>query len=214
MAETLVLKASRREGTGTRVSRKLREQGQVPAIIYGHKAEPMAVMLNYHDLELEIKHHHRLLDVELEGKQEKLLVKEVQYDYLGDKILHVDLTRVDLDERVTVEVSIELRGAPAGAADGGVLEQVAAEIEVECPVTNIPENIRVHVNDMKVGDTLTAAEVALPEGVTLASDPELVIATVRVMAEEPEAVEGEEGEGVEPEIIAREKKEDDEEASA
>jgi len=217
MAETMILKASRREGLGSRVSRKLREQGQVPAIVYGHKTEPVAVALDYHLLELEIKHHHRLLDVDMEGRPEKLLIKEVQYNYLGDKILHVDLTRVDLDERVTVEVSIELRGAPVGVAEGGVLEQVAAEIEVECAVTNIPENIRVQVNDLKVGDTLTAGNVALPEGVTLASDPDMVIATVRVMAEEPEAVAAPvESETTEPEIIAREKKEEaeGEEASA
>ncbi|MBN2212528.1 MAG: 50S ribosomal protein L25 [Sedimentisphaerales bacterium] len=210
MAETLVLKAFRRDGRGTRVSRKLREQGQVPAIVYGHQTEPLAVALNYHDLELEIKHHHRLLDVEMDGKPEKLLVKEVQYNYLGDKILHVDLTRVNLDERVKVDVSIELRGVPVGVAAGGVLEQVTAEIEVECAVTAIPENIRVQVNEMKVGDTLTAANLVLPEGVVLACDPTMVIATVRVMAEEPEAVVATEGEETEPEVIIRPKKEEDE----
>ncbi len=216
MAETMILKASRRDGRGTRVSRKLREQGQVPAIVYGHKTEPEAVALNYHDLEMEIKHRHRLLDVEMDGKQEKLLIKEVQYDYLGDKILHVDLTRVNLDERVKVDVSIELRGTPVGATSGGVLEQVTAVIEVECAVTHIPESIRVPVNEMNVGDTLTAGKVVLPEGVTLVSDPDLVIAAVRVMAEEPEAVAAPaESETAEPEVIVRPKKEDEtEEPSA
>jgi large subunit ribosomal protein L25 len=209
MVETLVLKANKRDASGTRVSRKAREAGLVPAVVYGHGAEPLAITLNYHDLSLELQHHHRLLQVDLNGKKEQFLVKEIQYDHLGDKVIHLDLTRVDLDERVTVTVTLEFKGIPAGAADGGVLDQMRADIELECLVTNIPENVRVMVSGMNVGDMLLAKDVTLPSGITLVTDAETPIAAVRVMAEEvEEEVEGE-ASGDEPEVItAREKTED------
>ena len=106
MVETLVLKADKRKTSGTRVSRKARAAGLIPAIVYGHGAEPLAITLNYHDLALELQHHHRLLQVDVEGKKEQFLVKEIQYDHLGDKVIHLDLARVDLDERVTMTVAL------------------------------------------------------------------------------------------------------------
>ncbi len=212
--EAMVLQAERRTTLGTRASQVVRQTGRVPAVIYGHKQDPEAVTLDYHDLALELQHHHRLVQVSLDGKQSQYLVKEVQYDHLGDKVVHVDQTRVDLDERVTVEVEVELKGTPAGASDGGVLEQMAAAIELECVVTAIPESIRVLVNEMKVGDLLVAGDITLPAGARLVSDPEMPVAAVRTIAEEPEAEEAVEGEeGTEPEIIAREKAEGEEEES-
>ena len=216
--ESLTLKANRRERVGTRVARKERIAGQIPAIIYGHKEDPVAISLNYHDLSMELQHHHRLVEVELDGEKIKYLVKDVQYDHLGDRMVHVDLTRVNLDERVKVSVEIELRGTPAGAADGGVIDHMESTIELECVVTNIPENIRVSVVQLQVGDLLTAKDLELPDGATLVTDPETAIVALRVLAEEPEAeeVEGEEVEdSAEPEVItAREKTDEDESGEA
>lgn len=210
MVENLVLKAEKRDHSGTRVARKLRQAGQVPAIVYGHGAQPLAISLDYHDLVLELQHHHRLLDVDLDGDKQKFLVKEIQYDHLGDKVIHADLTRVNLDERVTVTVTVELKGTPAGAAEGGMLDQMEAEIELECVVTNIPESIRASVNAMQIGDLLLAKDIELPAGVTLITDPETPVAAVRVIAEEAEEEVEEAVEG-EPEVItAREKTEDEE----
>ena len=215
MVEALVLKAEKRASHGTRASRKERKAGNVPAIVYGHKAEPISVTLNYHDFALEMQHHHRLLDVELEGKQEKLLIKEVQYDHLGDKIIHVDLTRVDLTERVQMTVRLEFRGTPAGLAEGGVLHQMSADIELECLVTNIPESIRVNIAEMQPGDMLLAKNIELPEGTSLATAPETPVVAVRLAVEAPEEEEEEGTSGeAEPEIItAREKPEDEESKS-
>ena len=213
MIEALILKAEKREHTGTSEARKLRKEGKVPGIVYGHNIEPVAVALNYHDLALEIQHHHRLLEVELEGQREKLLIKEVQRDHLGERIQHVDLARVSMDERVQVTVSVELRGTPVGAADGGVLEQLMGAVELECLVTSIPENIRMTVLEMQVGDTLTAKDLELPEGTKLITDPDSPVASVRVMAEEvEEAVPTEEGE-VEPEVISVHEKAEEQEKS-
>ena len=214
MVEALVLKAERRERSGTSASRMLRKAGLVPAIIYGHKTEPIAVQLSYHDVALEVQHHHRLLEVEVDGKQEKLLAKEVQYDHLGEKIIHLDLARVRLDERVEVNVAVELRGHAAGAAEGGVLDQMLADVTLECPVVAIPESIRVSVVDLNIGDTLMAGDLELPEGSKLVTPADTAVATVRVLAEEPEEeVEAEAEEG-EPEVISERPKEEEPEEQA
>jgi large subunit ribosomal protein L25 len=210
MVETLVLKAEKRKNSGTRSSRKARASGLVPAIVYGHGAEPLSITLNYHDLSLELHHHHRLLQVDVEGQHEQLLVKDVQYDHLGDTIIHLDLTRVDLDERVAVAVTLEFKGTPVGASEGGILDQMLGSIELECLVTAIPESIRVMVTDLNIGDMLLAKNVELPSGATLVTDPESAVATVRMMAEEvEEEVEVEAG-GDEPEVITAREKTDEE----
>jgi len=209
MVEALVLKVSKRESLGTRAARKARSEGMVPVVIYGHKETPLAAVVSYHDLALELQHHHRLLEVDLDGRREKLLTKDVQYDYLGDKIIHADLMRVSMDERVEVTVALELKGTPAGIAEGGVLEHMLADIALECPVTAIPENIRVQVNDLKIGDTLTAGDIELPPGTKLVTDAEAPVAAVRVMAEEPEAEEEVEEAAAEPEVIGESAKEEE-----
>ncbi len=208
MEQALVLKAKKREQVGSRMSRKIRSQGLLPAIIYGHKQEPVSIQLDYHDFALELQHHHRLLDIELDGKQEKLLVKDVQYDYMGDKYVHVDLARVNLDERVQVTVSVELKGIPVGVTEGGILEQAMVDVELECLVTSIPESIRVKVGELKLGQHLLAKDLELPAGTKLVTDPDALVAIVRAKGEEVEEVTPEVAEGVEPEVItAREPKE-------
>jgi len=211
MVEAVVLKAERRQQSGTRSARKLREAGKVPAIIYGHQQEPAAVQMNYHDLALELHHHHKLLEVVLDGKKVQTLVKDVQYDHLGDKVIHVDLTRVSLDERVQVMVPIALRGTPAGASEGGVLEKMISEIELECQVTSIPEEIRVPVNHLQVEETITAGELELPEGARLITEADLPVVTVTVMAEEEEAEEAVAEAEDEPEVISKKPSEEESE---
>lgn len=215
MAEALVLKAVKRQDIGTRYARKERKQGQVPAIIYGHKKEPIPVLLSYHDLTLELQHHHRLVEVELEGQREKYLVKAVQFDYLGDTIIHVDLTRVSLDERVRITVAVELKGIPAGISEGGILEHIITDVELECLVTSIPEVIKASVAHLNVNDTLLASELELPDGATLVTKPDARVAVVRESAKMASLAEEvlieEEGGSAEPEVIAREKAEGAEE---
>jgi len=216
MAETLVLKAETRTEKGTRFARRQRKAGRVPTIIYGHKIDPVSVSLDYHDLMLELHHRHRLLDVELEGKREKFLVKEVQYDHFGDTVVHLDLVRVSLDERVEVTVEVELKGVPAGIAEGGILEQLLADIQLECPVISIPDKVRVRVNHLKLNESISAGDIELPEGAKLITDATTTIAIVRLPSEAPEeeaaaaVVEGEAG-AAEPEVIGRVKPEEEEE---
>ena len=196
-----VLKAKRRDQVGTRAARRLREKGDIPAILYGHGEEVVALTLQEHDVEMAVQHGERMLEVDLEGESHNALIKEIQYDTFEHEILHVDLTRVNLDERVEVTVPITLRGTPAGAEEGGVLRQNAVEVEVECVVTAIPEEIRVNVNELKIGDSIQIGDLELPEGARLLSDPDMPVCSVSVIAEEEEeAVEGE-AEGAEPEVI-------------
>lgn len=207
-----VLKVTKREELGTRQVRRLRQQGFIPAVIYGHGEGAVSVTLNEHDVELAIQHGERLLELEFEGKKQNVLIKEVQWETYGQEIIHVDLARVDLDERVEVTVKIVLKGAPAGASEGGVLQQIASEVRIEVAVRSIPEEILVVVNEMNVGDKLTMGDLPLPEGATLIGDAAAPVASVNVIAEEVEAEvaeEAEEGAAAEPEIIGEKEEESD-----
>lgn len=197
-----VIKADARDEFGTRNAKRLREQGKIPAIIYGHGEPAQAVTLSEREIELAVLHGERLLEVDLGNAKQNVLIKELQYDTFGQEILHVDLTRVSLDERVEVTVPIVLRGTPAGAAEEGVLQQLAPEVRVECVVTAIPDEIRVAVGELQIGDAIHMSELELPDGATLLEEPETLVCNVVLIAEEVVVEEGEEepGEG-EPEVI-------------
>jgi large subunit ribosomal protein L25 len=215
--EELILKAQTRQERGKKHSAKMRKDGKIPAIIYGHKQEPQAIALDEHDFTETIHHGKRLLDVEIDGKAEKLLIKDVQYDYLGRRIIHTDLIRVDLSEKVKVMVPLAFKGVPAGAAEGGVLEEHLAQLEVECTVTEIPEVIDVSVKAMKIDESIYARDIVLPPGVKLAAGPEvLVIACHIPLVIEPVAAEGvAAAEPTSPEVLTERKpKEGEEEAGA
>lgn len=212
MLEIGTIKATARQGLGKRPTRQLREEGSIPAIIYGRGEAPVAIALSEHDVEVALDHGARTLTIDLDGGEQQLLIKEIQYDHLENLPIHLDLLRYDAKERVTVTVGIELRGEPKGVADGGILEHVQGEIEVECLVTDIPDTLHPFVNSLAIGDTLFAKDLELPPGVTLVSSGDDRIATVRepvAEVEEEEPAEGE-GEPAQPEVIGRGKKEEEE----
>lgn len=204
MATTL--KATKRTQMGTRASRRFRKQNQVPAIVYGHAVAPLAVALDLREVAKAVHHGDRLLELDLGDQKENVLVKEVQYDPFQQDIIHLDLARVNLDERVTVTVPILLRGTPAGAADGGVIMPNISQVEIECLVTAIPDDVRASVTEMKLGDTLHMKDLPLPEGAKLVSNPELIVASCTKIAEEVVAAPAEGAEaaaptGTQPEVI-------------
>ena len=128
MSDTVTLKAQVRQQPGSRVAARLRQQGLLPAIIYGHKKEPVSVALPSHVFVEALHHGHRIFEVDIEGSKDTLLIKDLQYDHLGKNVIHVDLMRVNLSERVKVQVDIELRGTAKGQHDGGVIEDVLSRI--------------------------------------------------------------------------------------
>lgn len=210
-----VLKATRRTECGKRAARLLRKQGLIPAVIYGHGQPTESVTLNEHEVDLAIHHGERILEIKLGRKKENVLIKEVQWDTFGHEPLHLDLARVDLDERVQVTVPIILRGTPAGAADGGVLQQSATEVDIEVAVRDMPEDIRISVADLAVGEVLLMSNLELPGGATLVSDAEARICALVLVAEEavPEAEAPEEEGAAQPEVIGGKPSEDAEGAA-
>lgn len=219
MSETVALKANVREQLGTRNSLRLRQEGKLPAVVYGHKKEPLAITLNAHDFVESLHHGNRIFDVDIDGDKDTLLVKDLQYDHLGRTVIHADLMRVNLSERVTVVVMLELRGTAAGTHMGGIIEEVMNSIEVECAVRDIPDSLPVNIKDLDVGQTLHAGQIELPEGFTLITDSDAAVVSchepkVAVVVEEEEGVEGAEvaEEGAEPEVITEKKEEESSES--
>ena len=213
--EIQTLKVDQRTPAGSRAAARLRRAGKLPAIIYGHKLEPVGLTLDRHAVEMQLAHGAHLINLEMEGRKQPCLIKDVQYDHLGSTPIHVDLTRVELDERVKVRVPIEVRGHAKGVAEGGVLFLDVAEVEVECKVAEIPDKIRVDVGDLELDQVLHVKDLELPAGMVAITDSESVVAMVKMpavkAAEVAEATDGTPAaaEG-EPEVIAKGKAEEDE----
>ena len=215
-SQSAQVSAQPREALGSRANRRLRQTGFVPGVIYGHKEAVVPITVPKKELVGHLSRGAHVFDLTLDGKNEKVLVKEVQYDHLGSEVIHVDFARVSLDEKVEVTVPLELRGTPKGEADGGVLQQIINELQVECLVTEIPDAIRHNVADMAIDDVVHIRDLKLPPGVKVLQDEDQIVAAVREIQEEapaevteaataePEVIgrkpaEGEEGEAAEPE---------------
>jgi large subunit ribosomal protein L25 len=207
------LTAKPRSELGTRANRRLREAGLLPGVIYGHKEAVIPVSLVRKEVVEYLNRGARLFDLSLDGKSERVLIKEVQFDHLGIEVIHVDFARVSLDEKVKVSVPVELKGTPKGEADGGVLQQIIAALDVECLVTEIPDAIRHNVAEMALNDVLHIRDLKLPTGVRALQDGELIVATVKEILEVVEPVVEEEG-AAEPEVIGRKPAEGEEAAAA
>ena len=211
MAEVLVLKAQIRDGSGSKNSTALRKKGMIPAVVYGHKEKPVSIAVSQRDFLASLLRGSRLFDVETAGKQEKLLIKDVQYDHLGKDVIHADFMRVDLTEKIKISVPIELKGTAKGAADGGIVDQHLAQLEVECMVTSIPDAIVISIKELGVGDSIHAADIKLPAGVTLATDPAAIVLACHVVVEAKTTEEADLEAPVTPEVIGKVKKEEGEE---
>ena len=200
-SETAQLTAKVRGELGSRKNKRLRDAGFIPGVIYGHKEDVVPVTLPKVELVRYLNHGAHLFALAMDGKNENVLVKDVQYDHLGIEVLHVDFARVDLHERVTVTVPLVLKGEPKGEAEGGVLQQIVADLEIECLVTQIPTDIRYNVSEMGLNSVLHIKELQLPPGVRALQDEDLIVATVREIAEEApaEVAEG----AAEPEVIGK-----------
>jgi len=175
MSEVMSLHVETREQLGSKTASRLRQQGKTPAVIYGHKQASVSIAVNTHDFALGLHRGHRIFSVDLpEGKQ-TLLLKALQYDHLGKTVIHADMVRVDLTERVTVKVPLSLRGTAKGSSHGGVLEELLDHLEIECPVIEIPVSIPVIIKDLEVGDSIAAGQVVLPANCVLKTDPKALV---------------------------------------
>jgi len=198
-----------REQLGSRANKRLRDSGKLPGVIYGHKEAVVPVSLPKKEVVNHIHHGAHVFELQLSGKAETCLVKEVQYDHLGLEVIHVDFARVSLNEKVEVTVPLELKGTPKGEDDGGVLQQIVSDLEIECLVTDIPDKIVHNVTEMKLDDVLHLKDIKLPSGVKALQDEDLIVATCAEIKEE-EPTEAVEGESAEPEVIGKKKEEGEE----
>ena len=193
------LKVERRATSGKRASRQLRYQGIVPVVLYGHGEETLSLTVAADQLRAALRHGARVVD--LQGAvNEKAFIREMQWDPFGAHILHVDFTRVSLDERLQVEVPVTLRGESPGVKDGGHIEILQHSVEIECLAISIPEKVELKVSDLKLDESLHASNIELPAGVTMVTDPDTVIVHCALPVKEDD---GEGGETAEPEIIGR-----------
>jgi large subunit ribosomal protein L25 len=206
MAEAAVLTITKREGRGTKAAVRLRKQGRIPAVVYGHGEGTVSVSLDHDELTAAIRHGARVVDLKGDGAAvQKAQVMEVQWDHLGHEILHADFRRVSADERITVTVPIELRGTAPGVSGGGVLDQPLHTLEIECPAVSVPDSIRVTIAELQIGAAIHVRELTLPPDVKALTDPDAVVVhvtTPRVEAEAPAAAPAAEG-AAEPEIVGR-----------
>jgi large subunit ribosomal protein L25 len=212
MADAIELVTQKRESHGSRAARRLRKEGLVPAVVYGHKEATVSVSLPAAELEKAIRHGVRVLDLKTDGKLQKALIREVQWDHLGKDLLHVDFARVAADERVVLTVPLEIRGTAPGIAAGGVLDQPIHTLSVECLAIAVPESIRVNVSELQLDGTIHVRDLVLPEGVKAMADPDAVVVHVAQKQVEPEVAPAPAAapESAEPEVIGRQRAEEEE----
>ena len=210
--DTTKLTVEPREPGSSRTARRLRAEGRVPGVVYGGEGDVVAFQVDARELRNALAHGGAVIDLQLGGdKPQPVVVKEEQRDPVSGRMLHVDFLRVRLDRVIQATTVVELDGgedAP-GVKEGGVLEQVTREINIEALPTAIPDAVHLDVSGMDINDTLTLAALTAPEGVTLLDDPdETVLATLTPprVEEEPEIEEetllvGEDGEPIEGEEV-------------
>jgi large subunit ribosomal protein L25 len=196
-SEDTSLKVAPREVAGSRATRRLRRSGQIPGVIYGGGEDPVAFQVAERTLRHALQDAGAVLQLEVEGGSTgPVVVKEHVRHPVNGATMHVDLLRVRMDVAITSTTVLELTGAEdaPGVTEGGVLEHVTRELNIEALPGNLPESIALDVSGMQVGDTITLEQVTAPTGVTLLDDPETVVATLtppRLQAEPTDEIEAE-----------------------
>jgi large subunit ribosomal protein L25 len=183
------LAAAVRTETGKGASRRARRNGKVPAVLYGHGADPQHLELDGHDFSAVLRHSgtNAVLTLDIDGKEQLALTKALEIHPIRRNIQHADLLVVRRGEKVTVEVNVVVEGE---AASGSLVTQDANTIEIEADVQSIPDHLTVSIEGAEIGTQFTAAQITLPSGVTLVSDPDTLVVNV-VAAPTAEEMEGE-----------------------
>ena len=196
-AQRTLLTLGPREERGSRASRRLRREGLVPGVIYGAGADCISFKVDARLLRAVLAEGHALFDVEMDGGgRQPVIVKDQHRHPVRGHVLHIDLLKVRLDEKIQSTVVLEIEGAEdaPGVREGGVMEQVTRELNVSALPTDIPDRIVADVSGLGIAETMVLSAVAAPEGVEFLDDPEeTVVATVTAptAVEEPEALEEE-----------------------
>jgi large subunit ribosomal protein L25 len=216
--EQVKLEVKVRKETGKEVAKQAREKGTIPAVVYrkGEGSVPLYLDRKAMDLALRTSAgENALINLKIEGdektKSKTCIIKEIQHDPLSGKILHVDFNEISLTEAIKVEVPLSVKGEAIGVKqDGGVLEHLLWEIQVECLPTDIPQKLEVDVSSMKIGDALFVKDIVVPKGVKILNDPGVRIFAVEKPIEiKPEEVDAAaETAPSEPEVLKQKKPEE------
>src|SRR6185503_11713024 len=178
----IVVSARSRSEKGKNVNRRLRAQGLIPGVLYGAKKDTVAVAVSPKEIGTILRSasgENTLFDLALDGSRRKVILKEFQVEPIKGRLLHADFYEVALDQALEVTVHIELTGVPVGVkVEGGILDFVTRELQVECLPTDIPEKIVVDVSELGMGKHVRVSEIAAPARVTILTDPDVVIAHV------------------------------------
>ncbi|HYF51784.1 MAG TPA: 50S ribosomal protein L25 [Planctomycetota bacterium] len=199
------LKAAIRNEKGRHAAQRLRNNNQIPAVIYREGKVGTNLAIPRNEWLKVLTSGERVITLKLDGGDRQALIKDVQYDSVGDETLHVDFNELREGQKVRVAVGIVIKGVPKGAVKGGVLTQAVHTIHVECLPTAIPDKITIDVEPLDLDDVLHVKEVKLPEGVVATDSPEQVIVSVH----EPkvEVAAPAEGAPTEPEVLTAKKEE-------
>lgn len=226
--DELILKAQEREASSKGSLNRSRNSGIIPAVLYGDKGKGKSLQLIYSDLSKLMHGHHienavlKLEVIKKDGKESKpvpVMVKEIQYHPVSDKIVHIDFCQISLTKVIKVKVPVSAHGEAIGVKqDGGTLDHVMWEIEIECLPANIPEKIEADVTSLKIGDSILVKDLKISSDIKVLSDPGASVLTVSAPIKEEVAPAGEElaaGAGPqEPEVIKEKKPKTEEEAQA
>ncbi len=202
-----------REKTGSRYARREREAGKLPGVLYGHGQNPVSISL---DAREALKYFHQgekvfTIDLSGESNAQTVMLKDLQFDYLGTNVVHVDLARVDLNEEIEATVTLRFIGEAIGMKKAGaIMTHPSVNIEVRCTVATLPDHIDVVVTDLDLGHSIHAHEITLPEGITLVSDPDVAVASISVAKAEEVTAEAAavEGEAAQPVVLTERKKDE------
>ncbi len=204
----IALDIKTRKEKGKQYTKKLIREGKIPGVYYFRGKENIPFIVEQKQVQSLAGHESGLITVNVDGKQEKkCVIREIQYDPINAKPIHVDLMGILLTEKVTVTVPIHLIGTPVGVKNaGGILQHIVREIEIQCLPADIPQNIEVDVTNLDIGDSAHIADIKT-EKIEILSEHEMVIATVGAPRIAEEAVSEEAA--AEPEVISKDEEEED-----
>lgn len=215
MTTRVILQAKSRSETGKGAARTLRRQGYIPGVIYGHGEQTRACQIERAQLEKLLtsgSYESTIIDLKLEdGATSSVLIREVQVHPYRSEVLHIDFLAVRKGEKVKLEVPVRLVGVSPGVKEGGIMEHLRHDVEIRCIPSKIPEALDLDISEMTIGDSVTVADLVVPEDVEMLTDIAAAIASVvppAVIKVEEEVVEEVEGEVVveeeaEPEVVGR-----------
>lgn len=201
MSKEAKLVVEPRTELGSAACRRLRERGLVPGNVYGHNAPPAAIVVSSDVLRPILKSGAHVVDLELSGKADKAVIREVQWDIYGKDIRHVDLLRVDPNERVNITVPIELKGTAPGVVAGGILEQPIHNLTIDCLAYQIPDSIQLRISTLELGQSIYVKDLELPPGSHAHAQPDaIVVHVVKVLERDVAAATAS---PTEPEVIGK-----------